>query len=33
VNRVTADSNIYISAYLRGGKPRELLELAPAGDI
>ncbi len=33
MNRVTADSNIYISAYLRGGKPRELLELARAGDI
>jgi uncharacterized protein len=33
VNRITADSNIYISAYLRGGKPRELLDLARAGHI
>lgn len=33
MNRVTADSNIYISAFLRGGKPRDLLELARAGDI
>jgi len=31
VNRVTADSNIYISAFLRGGKPLELLEMARAG--
>jgi predicted nucleic acid-binding protein len=28
VNRVTADSNIYVSALLRGGKPLELFELA-----
>jgi uncharacterized protein len=27
---VTADSNIYISAFLRGGKPLELLEMARA---
>jgi putative PIN family toxin of toxin-antitoxin system len=33
VIRVTADSNIYISALLRGGKPLELLELARAGQI
>jgi putative PIN family toxin of toxin-antitoxin system len=31
VNRVTADSNIYISAFLRGGRPLELLEMARAG--
>ena len=31
MNRVTADSNIYISAFLRGGKPLELLEVARAG--
>ena len=31
--RVTADSNIYISAFLRGGKPLQLLELARAGQI
>jgi putative PIN family toxin of toxin-antitoxin system len=31
VNRVTADSNIYVSAFLRGGKPLELLERARAG--
>ena len=28
MKRVTADSNILISAFLRGGKPLELLELA-----
>ena len=33
MNCVTADSNIYISAFLRGGKPLELLELARAGQI
>jgi uncharacterized protein len=33
VNRVVADSNILISAFLRGGKPLELLELARAGQI
>jgi hypothetical protein len=31
VKRVTADSNILISAFLRGGKPLQLLELARAG--
>jgi uncharacterized protein len=31
VSRVTADSNIYISAFLHGGKPLELLETARAG--
>ena len=31
MNRVTVDSNIYISAFLRGGKPLELLEKARAG--
>ena len=33
MNRVTADSNILISAFLRGGKPLELVELARAGRI
>jgi uncharacterized protein len=33
VKRVTADSNILISAFLRGGKPLGLLELARAGQI
>lgn len=33
MNRVTADSNIFISAFLRGGKPLQLLELARAGQI
>jgi putative PIN family toxin of toxin-antitoxin system len=33
VNRVVADSNIYVSAFLRGGKPLELLELARARQI
>jgi putative PIN family toxin of toxin-antitoxin system len=33
VNRVVADSNILISAFLRGGNPLELLELARAGQI
>jgi putative PIN family toxin of toxin-antitoxin system len=33
VKRVTADSNIYISAYLRGGKPLDLVELARAKQI
>lgn len=33
MNRVTADSNIPISAFLRGGKPLQLLELARAGQI
>ncbi len=33
MTRVTADSNIYISAFLRGGKPLQLLELARAGEI
>jgi uncharacterized protein len=33
VRRVTADSNILVSAFLRGGKPLELLELARAGHI
>jgi putative PIN family toxin of toxin-antitoxin system len=33
VNRVVADSNILISAFLRGGKPLEVLELARAGQI
>ena len=33
MKRVTADSNILISAFLRGGKPLELLELARAGQI
>lgn len=33
MSRVTADSNIFISAFLRGGKPLELLELARAGQI
>ena len=31
MNRVTADSNIYILAFLRDGKPFELLEMARAG--
>ena len=33
MNRVVADSNILISAFLRGGKPLEILELARAGQI
>jgi hypothetical protein len=33
VNRVVPDSNILISAFLRGGKPLELLELARAGQV
>ena len=33
MNRVVADSNILISAFLRGGKPLELLELARARQI
>jgi putative PIN family toxin of toxin-antitoxin system len=33
VSRVTADSNIFISAFLRGGKPLQYLELARAGQI
>lgn len=33
MNRVVADSNILISAFLRGGKPLELVELARAGQI
>ena len=31
MKRVTADSNILISAFLRGGKLLELLELAKTG--
>lgn len=33
MNRVVADSNILISAFLRGGKPLELVEFARAGQI
>jgi putative PIN family toxin of toxin-antitoxin system len=33
VNRVTADSNILVSASLRGGKPLELVELARARSV
>jgi putative PIN family toxin of toxin-antitoxin system len=33
VRRVTADSNIYISALNHGGKPLQLLELARHGQI
>ena len=33
MNRVTADSNIFISAFLRGGKPLRLLEMARARQI
>ena len=33
MNRVVAGSNIFISAFLRGGKPLELLELARARQI
>jgi putative PIN family toxin of toxin-antitoxin system len=33
VKRVVADSNIFISALLRGGKPLELIELGRAGQI
>jgi putative PIN family toxin of toxin-antitoxin system len=33
VKRVTADSNQYISALLRGGKPLQFLELARSGQI
>ena len=31
--RITADTNIYVSAFQFGGKPLELLELARAGAI
>jgi len=33
VKRVTADSNVLISATLRGGKPRDLLNLTRSGQI
>jgi predicted nucleic acid-binding protein len=33
MKRVTADSNIFISAFLRGGKPLELVELARTGQV
>jgi predicted nucleic acid-binding protein len=33
VIRVTADSNIYVSALQFGGKPQRLLELAIKGEI
>ena len=33
MNRVTADSNVYISALIWGGKPLQLLELALTGEI
>ena len=33
MKRVTADSNILISAFLRGGKPLALIELARSGRI
>lgn len=33
MKRVVADSNIFISALLRGGKPLELIELARDGRI
>lgn len=33
MRRVTADSNIYISALNFGGKPQQVLELARTGDI
>jgi putative PIN family toxin of toxin-antitoxin system len=33
VRRVTADSNIYISALNFGGKPLQVIELARAGEI
>jgi predicted nucleic acid-binding protein len=33
VRRITADSNIYISALNFGGKPLEVLGLARAGEI
>jgi hypothetical protein len=33
VNRVTADSNILVSAFLRGGKPLELVELGRARSV
>jgi len=33
VRRITADSNIYISALNFGGKPLQILELARAGEI
>jgi putative PIN family toxin of toxin-antitoxin system len=33
VRRVTADSNIYISALNFGGKPQRVLDLARAGEI
>ena len=33
MDRVVADSNILISAILRGGKPRDLLNLARTGEI
>ena len=33
MKRITADSNQYVSALLRGGKPLQLLELARSGQI
>ena len=33
MRRITADSNIYISALNYGGKPLQVLELARAGEI
>jgi putative PIN family toxin of toxin-antitoxin system len=33
VKRVTADSNIYISALMFGGKPLQILEIALEGEI
>jgi putative PIN family toxin of toxin-antitoxin system len=33
VTRVTADSNIYISALMFGGKPLQLLEMALDGEV
>lgn len=33
MKRVTADSNIYISALMFGGKPLQILEMALEGEI
>jgi putative PIN family toxin of toxin-antitoxin system len=33
VNRVSADSNIWVSALIFGGKPMQLIDLAIDGEI
>jgi predicted nucleic acid-binding protein len=33
VNRVTLDSNVYLSGFVFGGKPKRVLEMAIDGEI